>query len=60
MFNLQAITIRYAESTRDGRYSQQPDSHQRVSTVMLAYTLLGNTRFGAVDWRASAVNPSRD
>jgi hypothetical protein len=60
VFNLQAITIRYAESTRDGRYSQQPDSHQRVSTFMLAYTLLGNARFGAVDWRASAVNPSRD
>ncbi len=58
--NLQAITIRYAESSRDGRYAQQPDSHQRVSTVSIAYTLLGNTRFGAVDWRARAVGASQD
>jgi hypothetical protein len=48
--NLQAITLRYAESSRDGRYALRPDSHQRVSTVSIGYTLLGNARFGAVDW----------
>ncbi len=58
--NLQAITIRYAESSRDGRYAQRPDSHQRVSTFSIAYTLLGNARFGAVDWRAPAVSASQD
>jgi len=50
--NLHAITIRFAESTRDGRYAQRPDSHQRVATFSIGYTLLGNTRFGDVDWRA--------
>jgi hypothetical protein len=49
--NLQALTLRYAESSRDGRYALRPDSHQRVSTVSIGYTLLGNARFGAVDWR---------
>lgn len=58
--NLQAITVRYAESSRDGRYVQQPDSHQRVSTISIAYTLLGNARFGAVDWRAGAVSAGQD
>src|SRR5262249_8094979 len=47
-----AITIRFAESSRDGRYAQRPDSHQRVATFSIGYTLLGNTRFGDVDWRA--------
>lgn len=36
---------------RDGRYSTDPDSQQRVSTINIGYTLLGHTRFGAVDWR---------
>ena len=49
--NLQAVTLRYAASSRDGRYVHQPDSHQRVSTFSLGYTLLGDGRFGAVDWR---------
>jgi hypothetical protein len=50
--NLQAITLRYSESGRDGRYAHQPDSHQRVSAFGIGYTLLGQAGFGAVDWRA--------
>jgi hypothetical protein len=60
VYNLHAITVRYAESSRDGRYGLRPDSHQRVSTISIAYTLLGNTRFGAVDWRPHAVSPAED
>jgi uncharacterized protein DUF3943 len=58
--NLHAITIRYAESSRQGRYAQRPDSHQRVTTFSIGYTLLGDPRFGTVDWRAGETAPSKD
>jgi len=51
VYGLNGLTIRYSESTRDGRYVRLPDSHQRVQTLSVGYTLLGHTRFGAVDWR---------
>jgi Domain of unknown function (DUF3943) len=51
VFDLHGLTIRYSESTRDGRYVHLPDSHQSVSTISLGYTLLGHQRLGAVDWR---------
>lgn len=51
VFDLHGLTLRYSESTRDGRYVNLPDSHQRVSTISLGYTLLGHQKFGAVDWR---------
>jgi hypothetical protein len=57
---LHAITIRFAESSRDGRYAQRPDSHQRVSTFSIGYTLLGDAHFGAVDWRTREANASQD
>jgi hypothetical protein len=28
-----------------------PTSHQRLNTVSIGYTLLGQARLGAVDWR---------
>lgn len=52
--NLHGITLRYAESRRDGRYATLPTSHQTIGTVSIAYTLLGQTHFGAVDWRPNA------
>lgn len=55
VYNLHGITLRYAESRRDGRYAMLPTSHQTIGTISIGYTLLGQTRFGAVDWR-----PSRD
>jgi hypothetical protein len=51
VFDLHGLTLRYSESTRDGRYVHLPDSHQRVATLSVGYTLLGHERFGAVDWR---------
>jgi hypothetical protein len=56
VYNLHAITLRYAESRRDGRYATLPDSRQSIGTVSIAYTLLGQTRFGAVDWRAQVAD----
>jgi Domain of unknown function (DUF3943) len=58
--DLHAITVRYAESSRDGRYAQRPDSHQRVATFSIGYTLLGSTRLGAVDWRAPEARVAQD
>jgi hypothetical protein len=52
VYDLHGITLRYSESTRDGRYAREADSHQTVGTVSLGYTLLGHERFGAVDWRS--------
>src|SRR5262249_44050126 len=51
VYGLHGLTVRYSGSTRDGRYAGLPDSHQTVRTVSIGYTLLGHTRFGAVDWR---------
>ena len=52
--NLHGLTLRYAESRRDGSYSTLPTSHQTIGTVSIAYTLLGQLHFGAVDWRPTA------
>jgi len=60
MHGRHAITIRFAESSRDGRYAQRPDSHQRVQTFSIAYTLLGDAHFSAVDWRESEAGASQD
>lgn len=54
VFDLHGITVRFTKTTRDGRYVGLPDSHQVVRTISLGYTLLGHSRFGAVDWREGA------
>lgn len=54
VYNLHGITLKYAESRRDGNYDNQPASHQSVGTISLGYALLGQTHFGAVDWRPKA------
>ena len=54
VYNLHGITLMYSESRRVGTYASLPTSRQTVGTVSIGYTLLGQTRFGAVDWRPSA------
>jgi Domain of unknown function (DUF3943) len=54
VFNLHGVTLRYEESRRDGTYASLPTSHQTIGTVSIGYTLLGQTRAGAVDWRPAA------
>lgn len=51
VFNLHGVTIKYVLSRRDASSPGFADTHQRVDAVSLAYTYLGQTRFGAVDWR---------
>jgi hypothetical protein len=54
VYKLHGITLRYSEATRNGRYATLPTSHQSLGTFSIGYTLIGQTRFGAVDWRPSA------
>ena len=51
IYGRHALGIQYLASRRDARYPDQANSHQRVGTFSLVYTLLGDTRFGAVEWR---------
>jgi hypothetical protein len=46
-----AIALKYVASQRDAHYPDLPNTYQTVGTVYLAYTFLGSTGFGAVDWR---------
>lgn len=48
-----AFGIQYITSRRDARYPDRVPSHQSTGTVSLVYTLLGDIRFGAVDWRGT-------
>lgn len=53
LYKLQGVIVRYQIANRDGRYLDEPDSHQRVATVYVGYTFIGQKNFGAVDWRGS-------
>ena len=48
-----ALGLQYIASSRDARYPDRDDSHQSVGTFSLVYTLLSDTRFGAVEWRGA-------
>ena len=49
--HLHGITLRYSDSHRVGTYSSLPTSRQILGTISIGYTLLGQSQFGAVDWR---------
>ena len=51
MYGRHAIGLQYIASSRDAHYPDRADSHQRAGTVSLVYTFLGDTKFGAVEWR---------
>lgn len=46
-----AISIRYLWNRRDASYATLGDRTQNRATFGIFYTLLGNERFGAVEWR---------
>jgi hypothetical protein len=35
------------------QYPDRADSYQTTGTVSLVYTFLGDTKFGAVEWRST-------
>jgi len=51
IYDRHAIAFKYVASTRDAHYPDLPDRHQSVGTATIAYTFLGSTGFGAVEWR---------
>jgi hypothetical protein len=51
IYDRHAIAFKYVASTREAHYPDLPDRHQSVGTATIAYTFLGSTGFGAVDWR---------
>jgi hypothetical protein len=46
-----AIGFQYVLSTRSAEYGTMPDKKMQEGTVTIVYTILGNERFGAVNWR---------
>jgi hypothetical protein len=52
VYGRHALAVQYIASARDAHYPDIPDRHQTVGTISLAYVFLGDTRFGAVEWRA--------
>jgi hypothetical protein len=53
--NLHGVTLRYTFSHRDAGYPNVASVRQSVGAISIGYAYLGQTRFGAVDWR-----PKRD
>ena len=51
IYGRHALGIQYLASRRDAHYPDRADSRQTAGTFTLVYTFLGDTRFGAVEWR---------
>jgi hypothetical protein len=51
VYKLHGITLKYVYSQRDAEYRGLPDVDQNVSAISIGYTLLGHSRFGAVEYR---------
>ena len=51
LYKQHAVSIRYLGNRRDSSYPGAPNGHQVRNTVGLFYTLMGQDRFGSVDWR---------
>jgi hypothetical protein len=49
--NLHGFTIKYLWNRRNASFPGIPDTRQTRGTVGIFYTLLGQDRFGTVDWR---------
>ena len=53
IYGRHALGLQYTESIRDAHFPAGAGSHQTAGTISLVYTLLGDTRFGAVKWRGA-------
>ena len=51
VYGRHGIGLQFVESMRDSRYGSQPGKHQSDGTLSLVYTFLGDSHFGAVEWR---------
>jgi hypothetical protein len=55
VYKRHALGIQYVMSVRDASSSFVPGSHQTIGTWSLAYNFLGDSRFGAVEWRPAEI-----
>ena len=55
VYKRHALGIQYVMSRRDAFSPNTPGSHQTVGTWSIAYNFLGDSRFGAVEWRPAEV-----
>ena len=53
LFGRHALGFQHIVSTPGAQYPDHDEIHQKTGTVSLVYTLLGDTRFGAVEWRGA-------
>ena len=54
IYGRHGIGLQYVESLRDSHYGTLPSKHQSDGTLTLVYTYLGDSHFGAVEWRDKA------
>ena len=52
VYGRHALSIGYIATSRNAHYPDLPDTYQRVGTLSVFYTLLGDTQFGLQDWRS--------
>ena len=57
IYGRHAIALRYVASHRRASYPDLGNRNQTIGTIGLFYTLLGDTRFGAVEWRDAQPAP---
>jgi hypothetical protein len=51
LYKQQAVTVRYLGNRRDSTFAGSSSSRQERNSIGIFYTLLGQDRFGTVDWR---------
>jgi Domain of unknown function (DUF3943) len=54
IYGRHGLGVQYVESLRDSHYGTLPSKHQSDGTLTLVYTYLGDSHFGAVEWRDKA------
>jgi len=55
VYKRHALGIQFVMSRRDATFPNFPDTHQTVGTWSIAYNFLGDSRFGAVEWRPAVI-----
>jgi hypothetical protein len=54
VYGRHGLGLQYVESIRESQYGNLPSRHQSDGTLSLVYTFLGDSHFGAVEWRDNA------
>jgi hypothetical protein len=55
VYKRHGIGIQYVLSRRDASSPDFSDIHQTIGTWSIAYNFLGDSRFGAVEWRPAEI-----